>query len=631
MSSEKSEIKYKSGNLAVSLEEQLATAVRENNAEDVQDLLLKGADVNMPSLSGKTPLSLAATSGNIPILKALTQYTNSDKQFHSNKTQKRKSNTHASKTSSNLGYYIVIHEDDNVEESGISPTEVSSGSETLTPDDMDKLEWDCEVKEKQVESVEEIEDNACACDPSSCQEEEVWSSQYKWYAQILDKTCSAMMDSLFKTPKHVCDLDHQDTNGLTALHYATDLGHIEVVQFLINAGCRVDVGEIENLTALHLASARGRTELVSLLISAGANVNRKTSDKTSPLHYAAARGFTQTVNILISHGAVVDSLDSSERSPLYLAVSRGQLSTAQALINNGARVNIEEIHCYTPVCEGVWQKNVEMVDLLLKAGAKVTHSHNLLHYVILHRHTEMAEKLLRAGCHINKRDDAGDTPLILAARTGQVKIAEMLLKHGASPNFSNGVTGSTPLHEAIENIRDCDHTILEAMFELLVRYGANMDAVTWSSGDTPLNRALVLMWYPAVALLLRQGADPNKCDKRPVFLSYSSVYDNLGLARRRRKLGVIQMLVYAGYDLQHKTPDLTYPEDWSLVDTRTIRGWLTSVKYNPMSLLQLTRLRLRKYFGVNIGAFVHNAPLPPSVKSYLMLYDIDVNVDDTSS
>lgn len=77
-------------------------------------------------------------------------------------------------------------------------------------------------------------------------------------------------------------------------------------------------------------------------------------------------------------------------------------------------------------------------------------------------------------------------------------------------------------------------------------FSANMDAVTWSSGDTPLNRALVLMWYPAVALLLRQGADPNKCDKRPVFLSYSSVYDNLGLARRRRKLGVIQMLVYAG-------------------------------------------------------------------------------------
>lgn len=73
-----------------------------------------------------------------------------------------------------------------------------------------------------------------------------------------------------------------------------------------------------------------------------------------------------------------------------------------------------------------------------------------------------------------------------------------------------------------------------------------MDSVTWSIGDTPLNRALVLMDYRAAALLLRHGADPNKYDKRPHFLSSCSVFDNMGLARRRKKLGVIQMLVYAG-------------------------------------------------------------------------------------
>uniref|UniRef100_A0A8D9AKU2 Ankyrin repeat protein RF_0381 n=1 Tax=Cacopsylla melanoneura TaxID=428564 RepID=A0A8D9AKU2_9HEMI len=417
--------KYKSSNLAVSLEEQLANAVRECNVDGVQSLLLAGADVNMPSLSGKTPLSLAASTGNIKILKALTQYTNNSKQFDKNKSKhNKKANTCASRTSSNLGYYIVIHEDDDQDEDNIvvtSPTDQSnvpsSGSETQTPDDMDKLEWDCEVKDKIEKSeasneclvpLEKETSSSCDTTGSYCKEEEVWSSQYKWYAQILDKTCSAMMDNLFKTPKHVCDLDHQDTNGLTALHYATDLGHIEVVQFLINAGCRVDVGEIENLTALHLAAARGRTELVQLLIRAGANVNRKTSDKSSPLHYASGRGFTDTVNLLVGSGAAVDSLDSSERSPLYLAVSRGQLSTAKVLIQHGARVNMEEIHGYTPLCEGVWQKNVEMVELLLSAGAKVTHSHNLLHYVILHRHTEMAALLLRAGCHINKRDDTGD-------------------------------------------------------------------------------------------------------------------------------------------------------------------------------------------------------------------------------
>uniref|UniRef100_A0A8D8XY19 Uncharacterized protein n=1 Tax=Cacopsylla melanoneura TaxID=428564 RepID=A0A8D8XY19_9HEMI len=81
---------------------------------------------------------------------------------------------------------------------------------------------------------------------------------------------------------------------------------------------------------------------------------------------------------------------------------------------------------YTPLCKGIWQKNVEIVVLLLSAGVKVTHSHNLLHYVILHQHMEMAPLLLRARSHITKTDDT----LMLAARTGQVRVAEMLLKHG---------------------------------------------------------------------------------------------------------------------------------------------------------------------------------------------------------
>jgi ankyrin repeat protein len=68
--------------------------------------------------------------------------------------------------------------------------------------------------------------------------------------------------------------------------------------------------------------------------------------------------------------------------------------------------------------------------MLLGAGAKITQSHYLLHYAIMHRHTEMAELLLKAGSIVNLRDDNGDSPLIVAARTGVCQLAELLLRNG---------------------------------------------------------------------------------------------------------------------------------------------------------------------------------------------------------
>lgn len=43
---------------------------------------------------------------------------------------------------------------------------------------------------------------------------------------------------------------------------------------------------------------------------------------------------------------------------------------------------------------------------------------------------EVAQILVEAGAWVDLRDDNGDTPLLLAARSGQAKLAEMLLSKG---------------------------------------------------------------------------------------------------------------------------------------------------------------------------------------------------------
>lgn len=48
---------------------------------------------------------------------------------------------------------------------------------------------------------------------------------------------------------------------------------------------------------------------------------------------------------------------------------------------------------YTPLCEAVWRKDTRLVQMLLAAGAKVTQSHFLLHYAVLHRHYQVTYTL----------------------------------------------------------------------------------------------------------------------------------------------------------------------------------------------------------------------------------------------
>lgn len=520
----------------------------------------------------------------------------------------------------NLGYFIVVHKDknvlhspDTVEDENLrqkldenwnqgmnecaSSCAAMQGNDDRTPDGMDELEWDVEVEDKG--------------ESGEGEEEDAWASLYRWYADILDRT-----SSLLQLP-HRCDVNHQDVYGRCAVHYAAEQGHVDALYMLTEAGCRLDIGDSDNLTALHLATARGHYKVAKMLLDAGVEVNRKTSDKTSALHIAASRGYIDTVEVLLDGGANIDSLDSSDRTPLFLAVSRGHDDVVGLLIKHGAKVNIEEIHGYTPLCEAVWQKMVPLVQILLDAGAKITQSHFLLHYAIMHRHTEMAELLLKAGSIVNLRDDNGDSPLIVAARTGICQLVELLLRNGADVNYPNALTGSMPLHEAVEFIRDSKYSTFESMFHILRSYGAILNVQTCTGGDTPLFRAILLEKDKAATLLIRHGTDVNLCDVE------ACVVDNLRLARKRNNFHLAQMIVYAGFDLQHCTPDLKPPRKSNSLSLDSLRDWLTYMKFNPMRLTELCRLVIRAQLRERVYEKITSSYLPLSLKKYVLLEDLD--------
>lgn len=102
---------------------------------------------------------------------------------------------------------------------------------------------------------------------------------------------------------------------------------------------------------------------------------------------------------------------------------------------------------------------------------------------ILHQNLPGVERLLATGEEdVNEIDDYGYTPLIEAAIVNDVKIAELLIKHGADVN-KDDVTGRTPLFWAAEN----DSV---ALSQLLLENNADPNAYTLGSQPVLANPLL---------------------------------------------------------------------------------------------------------------------------------------------
>ncbi|XP_042350814.1 photoreceptor ankyrin repeat protein [Plectropomus leopardus] len=83
---------------------------------------------------------------------------------------------------------------------------------------------------------------------------------------------------------HSCpfiDINHQDTEGNTALMIASQAGHINTVMYLLNyyPGIDTEIRDCRGFTALIKAAMTGRTDVVAALVMAGADINAVDSTK----------------------------------------------------------------------------------------------------------------------------------------------------------------------------------------------------------------------------------------------------------------------------------------------------------------------------------------------------------------
>lgn len=283
-------------------------------------------------------------------------------------------------------------------------------------------------------------------------------------------------------------------NGLHALHWAANRGHLSLLDRLLTL-FPVDLVDTCGDTALYYA-CRGRvaTEAIAvatvrLLLTHGANVNGGASAScgnhdtgSAPLVLALFADFPMVARMLLDAGADPNCDSGDNCSIVITAVRRGETEWLELLLDCGANVNGTGPGRANPLMEAVEEGNLEILQLLVARGADLRYVNRYgdtpLQRAITLDNRDIAEYLVwLPGVDLIGCDGFCDAPLVMAAKLGMERVVRALVDQG-SPLDEIDARGYTALQIAVAE----EWGVIE---EILREGRANRKIVS-GRGDTPL-------------------------------------------------------------------------------------------------------------------------------------------------
>ena len=357
--------------------------------------------------------------------------------------------------------------------------------------------------------------------------------------------------------KNGADPESPNGDGQTALMVLARTSNIGAAKALLKHKANVNaVEQWRGQTALMWAAAQSQPEMVKLLVKHGAKVNARSVVNNwqrqvtaepraqarpvgglTPLLYASRQGCLECVKALVDAKADVNMADPEGVTPMIIAVTNFHFDVAAHLLKKGANPNKWDWWGRAPLYCAVDLNtlphggrpdrislddttSLKMIELLLDAGANPNAQLKLYPPYRALGPDRGADLMLTIGT----------TPLLRAAKAGDVPAIKLLLAHGANPNLGN-IGDITPVMAAAGlasneiDTRGRFKTEAEAVesINLLVKAGADVNARAGENpgsrgesrrGQTALHGAALWGWNDVVKALVANNGDLNAKDAK---------------------------------------------------------------------------------------------------------------------
>ncbi|XP_069866841.1 inversin isoform X1 [Dipodomys merriami] len=381
-----------------------------------------------------------------------------------------------------------------------------------------------------------------------------------WMQKDLEEMTPLHLATRHKSPKCLAlllkfmapgEVDTQDKNKQTALHWSAYYNNPEHVKLLIKHDSNIGIPDVEGKIPLHWAANHkdpSAVHTVRCILDAAPTeslLNWQDYEGRTPLHFAVADGNVTVVDVLISYESCnITSYDNLFRTPLHWAALLGHAQIVHLLLERNKSGTIpSDSQGATPLHYAAQSNFAETVEVFLKHPSVKDDSDLEGRTSFMWAAGKGSDDVLRtmlslkSDIDINMADKYGGTALHAAALSGHVSTVKLLLENDAQVDATD-VMKHTPLFRACEmGHKDVIQTLIKggARVDLVdqdghsllhwAALGGNADVcqilienkinpnVQDYAGRTPLQCAAYGGYINCMAVLMENNADPNIQDK----------------------------------------------------------------------------------------------------------------------
>ncbi len=257
--------------------------------------------------------------------------------------------------------------------------------------------------------------------------------------------------------------------GQTALHFAAEHGHQEIVDYLCGQGIDINAQDSSGRTALYMAAEGEHLGIISILHGYNAELEAGDSYNRTALHMAISGNKELSIKCLLELGAKPSAKDKSGETALHYAVNTEDLNLIEVIYNSDQTLlNIPDEYGTTPLHLAVEGDADEVIDFLCALGAdmytKNSNGDSPLHGAAGSGCYDAVCSLLANGFDVNYKNKDGQTALFFAAESAEYRIFQLLYRHKGVELDTRDKHENTVLHivarrvhlSVIEEIaRDC--------------------------------------------------------------------------------------------------------------------------------------------------------------------------------
>lgn len=392
-----------------------------------------------------------------------------------------------------------------------------------------------------------------------------WAAQYGH----LDLVKLLLSASANREIQNESDLYVNSVNslGASALLVSVHEGYLDIAKYLIENGADLKVVDFAGLGLMHMASKNGHEDLVEYLLQIGASACDLNLEGESPLHLACGAGHFEIVKLLVESGGVdLNTKTEDKQTPLMHACTTGQHGIVQYLLEKGADISCIDAFGHSCLEKARYSGNAETVKLLLdfanRSDPKISFA-DLLKVSLEaceNGDLEVLKNLVQiGGVDINAIEKSESDSNVRGSKlnlvqtavvNGNADILEYLLDFGGvNLEVVDGV-GNTLLHlAALLGYLDIVKLIVEK---------AGFDAIDRKNSDegTPFNFACGKGHLDVAQYLLEKGADINEID------SYGCT--SLHTSAAMGQLEVVKFLLSKGVDINPVSKSNATPLDMAI-------------------------------------------------------------------